>query len=74
MIAFIHDGDVIRKIITHLNLWDIKRKPPQCAHAPPIVSFPLYDEPPVPGADACLTDPDYPVEAYFKKSPSRLHR
>ncbi len=28
VIAFIHDEDVIRKILKHLNLWDVKRKLP----------------------------------------------
>lgn len=65
VIAFIHDQDVIRKILKHLNLWDIKRKPLPRAHAPPIDGFPLYDESPAPSADEYLTDPDYPVEAYF---------
>ena len=35
VIAFIHDGDVIRKILMHLNLWDVKRKPPARAHVYP---------------------------------------
>ena len=56
---------LIRKILKHLNLWDIKRKPLPRAHAPPIDGFPLYDESPAPSADEYLTDPDYPVEAYF---------
>ncbi len=43
VIAFIHDEDVIRKILTHLNLWDVKRKPSPRAHAPPIDGFPIYD-------------------------------
>jgi uncharacterized protein YbaR (Trm112 family) len=42
VIAFIHDQDVIRKIPTHLNLWDVKRKPP--SRAPPIDDFPAYDD------------------------------
>ena len=65
VIAFINDEDVIRKILKHLNLRDVKRKLPPRAHAPPIDGFQLYDEPPAPSADECLTDPDYPVEAYF---------
>ena len=65
VIAFIHDQDVIRKILEHLNLWDVKQKPFPRAHAPPIDGFPLYDEPPAPSADEYLTDPDYPAEAYF---------
>ena len=45
-----------------LNLWDIKRKPPQRAHAPPIDGFPIYDEP-AHSDDEYLTDPDYLVYA-----------
>ena len=65
VIAFIHDQDVIRKILEHLNLWDVNRKPFPRAHAPPINGFPFYDESPAPSADEYLTDPDYPAEAYF---------
>ena len=36
VIAFIHDEDVIRKILKHLNLWDVKRKPCPLANSPPI--------------------------------------
>ncbi|MEA3232251.1 MAG: hypothetical protein U9Q05_10910 [Thermodesulfobacteriota bacterium] len=35
MIAFINDQDVIRKILEHLNLWDVKRKPFPRAHVYP---------------------------------------
>ena len=55
----------ILKNLKHLNLWEIKRKPRPTANAPPIDGFPLYDEPPVPGVDDYLSDPDYSVEAYF---------
>ena len=72
VIAFINDEMVIRKILTHLNLWDVKRKPPP--RAPPIDDFPTYlpvrrtqtgDEHPGPDADDYIRDPDYPAEAYF---------
>ncbi len=65
VIAFIEDEDVIKKILKHLGLWDIKRKPQPLANAPPIDVFPAYDQPPAPTAADYLTDPDYPVEAYF---------
>jgi hypothetical protein len=65
VIAFIENEDVIKKILKHLGLWDIKRKPSPRANAPPIDVFPAYDQTPVPTADDYLTDPDYPVEAYF---------
>jgi hypothetical protein len=65
VIAFIENEDVIKKILKHLGLWDIKRKPSPRANAPPIDVFPAYDQTPVPTADDYLADPDYPVEAYF---------
>ena len=65
VIAFIHDQDVIRKILEHLNLWDVKRKPPPRANAPPIDGFPLYDKTPGPNVNDYNIDPQYPVEAYF---------
>ena len=51
VIAFIHDQDAIRKILEHLNLWDVKRKPFPRAHAPPIDDFPAHDEHPGPTVD-----------------------
>jgi len=65
VIAFIEDKDVIKKILKHLDLWDVKRKPRPTANAPPIDIFPAYDRSPAPTADDYLTDPDYPIEAYF---------
>ncbi len=68
VIAFIHDGDVIRKILKHLNLWDVKRKPPARAHAPPIDDFPAYDEHSGPNADDYIRDPDYPADLSRRSS------
>jgi hypothetical protein len=65
VIAFIDDEMVIRKILKHLNLWDVRRKLPPRAHAPPIDDFPTYDEHPGPNVDDYIRDPDYPAEAYF---------
>jgi len=65
VIAFIEDEGVIKKILKHLGLWEVKRKPLPRANAPPIDVFPAYDQSPAPTAADYLTDPDYPVEAYF---------
>ena len=35
VIAFIEDEDVIKKILKHLGLWDIKRKPQPLANVYP---------------------------------------
>ena len=63
VIAFIEDPDVIKKILKHLDLWYVKRKPPP--RAPPIDDFPTYNDHPGPNADDYVRDPDYPAEAYF---------
>ena len=49
-IVFIEDPDVIKKILKHLNRWDMKQKPRPTANAPPIDAFPVYDEQPGTGA------------------------
>lgn len=40
VIAFIEDQEVIRKILTHLRLWQIKARPLSVAHAPPDAAIP----------------------------------
>jgi hypothetical protein len=35
MIAFIEEEQLVKKILKHLDLWDVKRKPPPCANGPP---------------------------------------
>ncbi len=65
VVSVIEDEQLIKKILKHLNLWEIKRKPRPIANAPPIGVFPAYNEQPGPSIDATITDPDYPAEAYF---------
>jgi len=50
VIAFIENEDVIRKILKHLGLWEVKRKPRPRANAPPIIPD-LY---PIPSVDDYL--------------------
>ena len=65
VIAAIDDPIVIKKILKHLDLWEIKRKPRPVANSPPGDLFPAYDEQPGPSVDDYIIDPDYPEEAYF---------
>jgi len=62
VIAVIEEQDVIRKILTHLGLWQIKARPRQVAHAPPDLTYEPFDDWPTPSADDYLTDPLYPDE------------
>ncbi len=65
IISFIEDPVVIKKILKHLYLWKVKRKPPPKVHAPPIEAFIIYDDSPIHCAEDYLIDPDYPLEAYL---------
>jgi hypothetical protein len=71
VIAFIEEQEVIRKILTHLGLWQIKARPRPVAHAPPDLTLEPFDDWPAclrathrqaPSADDYLTDPLYSDE------------
>ncbi len=62
----VNSGDVIKKILKHLGLWDIKaRPPPKRANAPPPDIHAEYSHSQVPLCeDHLYYDPDYPIETY----------
>jgi hypothetical protein len=66
VISVIENDEIIKKILKHLDLWDIKaRPPPKGANATPPDSHPDYSDSQVPFSDNYLYyDPDYPVETY----------
>jgi len=39
IIVFIEDEQLVKKILKHLDLWGVKRKPPPCANGPLPESF-----------------------------------
>ena len=59
IISFIEDEQLVKKILKHLNLWDVKRKPPARANGPPTETFITYDDSSSPGAEDYLI----PLEA-----------
>ena len=44
IVSLIDDAEIIKKILKHLSLWDVKHKPPARANGPPPESFIIYDE------------------------------
>ncbi len=58
----------MKKILKHLGLWDVKRKPRPVANGPPIDVFPTYDEQPGPSADDYIRDPEYPTDVSRRSS------
>ncbi len=77
IIAFIDVSEAIEKILKHIGLWDVKRKPAVRANAPPFEAFTIYDDCPAPRtpcSDDYIIDVDrstlrlstgYPAEAYL---------
>ena len=65
LIVFIEDSEIIKKILKHLGLWEVGRKPPARANSPPTESLIIYDESSSPCADDYIIDADYPIETYI---------
>jgi hypothetical protein len=68
VISVIEDEEVIKKILKHLGLWDVKaRPPPKRFNTPPADSHPDYPGSQVPSSDDYLySDPDYSIETYVR--------
>jgi hypothetical protein len=72
IISFIDDSQIIKKILKHLNLWDVKRKPPPCANGPPAEAFIIYDESSAPSADDYIIDVDRSTLSFDPEALDRL--
>jgi hypothetical protein len=65
ILTFIEDEEVIKKILTHLGLWDIKAIfPPKATATPPDFHIDYSDSHVPPCDDYLFHDPKYPLEAY----------
>ena len=65
IISFIEDEQVIKKILKHLGLWEVKARPPPKTKAPPLTVHTDYSDSQVPPSEDYLCcDPDYPIEMY----------
>ena len=51
IISFIEDSEIIKKILKHLGLCDVKRKPPPRSNDPPFEAIIIYDESSSPSAN-----------------------
>ena len=64
ILAFIESPEVIKKILKHLGLWEVKARPPPRANAsPPNVHIDYSDSQVPPCEDYLYIDPDYSIEA-----------
>jgi hypothetical protein len=58
VIAYIEDEQLLKKILNHLGLWDVKRRQTPRANSPPIESFIILDESSTPSAGDYIVDAD----------------
>jgi hypothetical protein len=65
IISFIEDEQIIKKILKHLDSWQVRPKPPPRANDPPTKAFIIYDESSSPSADDYIIDAVYPIETYL---------
>jgi hypothetical protein len=65
ILSFIEDPEIIKKILKHLDLWDVKPRPPPKANDLPInIQIDCSDSQVPPCEDYLYCDPDYLVDAY----------
>jgi hypothetical protein len=63
IIAWIEQEEIVKKVLKHVGLWDVKQKRPlPKTHSPPEISyFDSHNQ----SCDDGFCDPDYPFEAYI---------
>jgi len=59
IIAFIEQEEVIKKILKHLGLWEVKGRPPPKVHSPPAERYTDYSDSQITPWDDDYSDPDY---------------
>ena len=64
----------MKKILEHLDLWEVKHKPPPRANSPPTDSVIIFDECTSPSADDYLTPLGAGLKPIFKKFQPRANR
>jgi hypothetical protein len=66
VISVIEDSEIVKKILKHLGLWEVKARPPPKTGAPqPNVRIDKSNSQVPPCEDYLFHDPGYPIEAYI---------
>jgi hypothetical protein len=63
IIAWIDQKEIVKKILKHVGLWEVKSRPPPRANSPPSISVTDYAD--IQSTEQHYLDPDYPFEAYL---------
>jgi len=66
IISAIDDRQVIRAILEHLGLWQVRSRPPPKKHDPPIIEYATADLQIQPHPDIIYGDPEYSWDDYIQ--------
>jgi hypothetical protein len=64
IISLIEDEEVIKKILKHFGLWDVKARPPPKVKAPSVTISLDDSESQILSLDSFYAHPDYPMDSY----------
>jgi hypothetical protein len=62
--SFIEDEEVIKKVLNHLGLWDVKARPPPRVKTPSVTIHLDYSDSRFSSPDPFYPDSDYPMDFY----------
>jgi len=65
IISFIEDEEVIKKILKHLGLWEVKARPPPKVTVPSETIYLDDSESQILSSDSFYVHPDYPMDSYL---------
>jgi hypothetical protein len=61
----IEDEEVIEKILKHLELWEMKARPPPRAKTPSVTIYLDDSDSQISSPDSFHADPDYQIDSYL---------
>jgi hypothetical protein len=63
IIAIIEQEQIVKKILKHVGLWDVQKRPPSRSNSPPSILVTDYAD--IQSTEQQYCDPEYPFEAYL---------
>lgn len=65
ILSFIEDEEVIKKILKHLGLWEVKARPPPKVTVPSETIYLDNSDSQILSPDSFYAHPDYPMDSYL---------
>ena len=66
-LSFIEDPEIVKKILKHLGLWEVKARPPPKTNAPSSnINIDYSDSQIPPSEEHLFHDPEYPISRFWR--------